>query len=124
MSVKLKEYEDLLANVRHDGQFHSIRDLVQPFDPLVKEVADILIQAPDFIEAAQDFVAEFTVYKEEVGDYWGYPMETLAFRSGDCDDLAILLCSILRNRNAAPRRESSCTPKDDAGIPGHRHPSR
>ena len=95
--MELREYEDLLANVRYDGKLHSIRDLVRPNDPYVKEVAAVLIEAPDFVTASQDFVAEFTVYKEEVGDYWGYPFETLAFRAGDCDDLAILLCSILRN---------------------------
>ncbi len=83
MAPEMKQYEDLLANVRRDGRIHSIRDLVQPFDPLVKEVADVLIQAHDFIEAAQDFVAEFAHYQEEVGDYWGYPFETLAFKSGD-----------------------------------------
>ncbi len=103
MAPEMKQYEDLLANVRRDGRFHSIRDLVQPFDPLVKEVADVLIQAHDFIEAAQDFVAEFAHYQEEVGDYWGYPFETLAFKYGDCDDLAILLCSILRNGISADK---------------------
>lgn len=95
--MELKEYEDLLANVRYDGKLHSIRDLVRPDDPDVKEVADVLIQWPDFITASQDFVAAFTVYREEVGDYWARPAETLASRAGDCDDLAILLCSILRN---------------------------
>ncbi|KKK64944.1 hypothetical protein LCGC14_2979100 [marine sediment metagenome] len=103
MAPELKQYEDLLANVRRDRQFHSIRNLVQPDDPNVKEVADVLIQAPDFIEAAQDFVAEFASYQEEVGDYWGFPFETLAFKYGDCDDLAILLCSILRNGISADK---------------------
>ncbi len=93
----LRQYGDLLANVRRNGIYHPIRSLVQPDDPTVKEVADVLIQTRGFIDAAQDFVFSFTPYQEEVGDYWGYPMETLAFRGGDCDDLSILLCSILRN---------------------------
>jgi len=93
----LQQYADLLANVRRDGNYHSIRDLVRPHDPLVAEVADVLIQSDDFIGAAQDFVDSFTTYQDEIGDYWGYPMETLAFKGGDCDDKAILLCSILRN---------------------------
>jgi transglutaminase-like putative cysteine protease len=93
----LTQYEDLLANVRYDGRFHSIRDLVQPHDPLVMELADVVSQDPDFIEAAQEFVDSFTTYEEEIGDYWAYPWETLALRAGDCDDKAILLCSILRN---------------------------
>ena len=103
MAPEMKQYEDLLANVRHDGRFHSIRDLIRPDDTYVKEVADILLQAPDFIEASQDFVAEFADYTEEIGDYWSYPIETLAFKSGDCDCLAILLCSILRNGLPADR---------------------
>jgi hypothetical protein len=36
---KLTEYDDLLADVRWNGRFHSIRNLVQPNDPLVKELA-------------------------------------------------------------------------------------
>lgn len=109
----LKQYGDLLANVRRDGIFHPIRYLIQPDDPLVKEVADVLVQSKDFIGAAQDFVSSISPYQEEVGDYWAYPFETLAFASAwrslilegekisppssDCDDKAILLCSILRN---------------------------
>jgi len=103
MAPEMKQYEDLLANVRRDGRFHSIRDLVRPDDPYVKEVAAVLLQAPDFIEASQDFVAEFADYSEEIGDYWSYPIETLAFKWGDCDCLAILLCSILRNGISADR---------------------
>jgi len=93
----LKQYQDLLADVRGDGQYHSVRSLVQPDDPDVQEVADVLIQGNDFISAAQDFVSAFTIYKSEIGDYWSTPDEVLLNRSGDCDCLAILLCSILRN---------------------------
>ncbi len=94
---KIKRYDDLLADVRHDGQHHSIRSLVLPDDPDVRDVARVLAEAHDFINTAQEFVNSFTTYRSEVGDYWRIPSETLAARSGDCDDLAILLCSILRN---------------------------
>lgn len=94
---KLRQYDDLLANVRYDGKFHSIRSLIQPDDPEVKEIAAVLAQAPDFIEASQEFVNSFTSYRSEVGDFWRIPSETLELRAGDCDDLSILLCSILRN---------------------------
>jgi hypothetical protein len=63
----------------------------------VQDIANVLIQKGDFIANAQDFVNQFTTYENEIGDYWGTPSETLAFRYGDCDDKAILLCSILRN---------------------------
>jgi len=93
----IKEYGDLMANVRHDGNYHSVRSLVQPDDPEVRQLARVLVQAPDFIHVAQEFVNSFTTYQEEVGDYWATPAETLGAQAGDCDDKAILLCSILRN---------------------------
>lgn len=96
-----KAYSDLMADVRYDNRLHSIRSLVQPGDPTVKKVADILVNAPDFVAAAQDFVNSFTRYAHEPGDYWSIPDEALSheltrFRS-DCDCKSILLCSILRN---------------------------
>lgn len=94
---KIKRYDDLLADVRNDGRFHSIRTLVQPDGLEVRDVARVLVQAPDFVNAAQTFVNSFTTYGSEVGDYWGTPAETLAAQAGDCDCLAILLCSMLRN---------------------------
>ncbi|MDD4986059.1 MAG: hypothetical protein PHQ43_09760 [Dehalococcoidales bacterium] len=113
MEPRLTEYDDLLADVRRDGKFHPIRSLVQPFDPEVAEVAQYLHQTTDFVTSAQDFVHQFTIYRAEVSDYWRTPAETLSLFNrfwpqlreygsaelpeSDCDDMAILLCSILRN---------------------------
>lgn len=94
---RLRLFDQLGANVRYDGVYHPIRSLVQPADPQVQEIARVLAQAPDFLEAAQEFVNSFTSYRSEAGDYWRTPAETLAARNGDCDCLGILLCSILRN---------------------------
>ena len=95
---KIKRYDDLLADVRHDQKHHSIRSLVQVDDPEVREIARVLVQATDFISGAQEFVNSFTTYGSEVGDFWRTPSETLEKQTGvDCDDSAILLCSILRN---------------------------
>ena len=94
---RFSEFYELMAKVRHDGKYHSIKSLVQPDDPTVREVARVLVQADDFIKAAQEFVDSFTTYQREVGDYWTTPSEILAARAGDCDDKAILLVSILRN---------------------------
>ena len=93
----LKQYYDLLVTTRGDNKLHSARDLVQPDEMMVKTLAQILQQAPDPIAAAQDFVHSFTEYLYEEIDYWAIPGETLSYRAGDCDDKAILLCSILRN---------------------------
>ncbi|GAI56328.1 unnamed protein product [marine sediment metagenome] len=80
---------------------------MQVDDEEVREIARILVQAEDFVGAAHDFVASFTSYRREIGDYWATPGETLQAQtlrreegiefSCDCDDMAILLCSILRN---------------------------
>ena len=96
-SGQISVYADLLANVRYDGKYHSVKSLVQPDDPVVRDVARELVQSNDFIGAAQEFVDSFTTYQKEVGDYWTVPGEILADRAGDCDDKAILLTSILRN---------------------------
>lgn len=94
---QLRLYDDLLARVRYDGKYHPIKSLVNPDEPEVREVARVLVQAPDFIEAVQEFVNTFTVYEREQGDYWATPAEVLSARAGDCDDLAILTTSLLRN---------------------------
>jgi hypothetical protein len=98
---KLGQYYDLAADVRYKNSHIPIRQLVQPDDPEVKEIAGILHQAPDFIDAACEFVNSFTTYGLEEGDYWRTPAESLAKAAAeegiDCDDSAILLCSLLRN---------------------------
>lgn len=97
-------YDDLLADVRYDGNYHSVRSLVQIDDSEVREIARVLAQAPDFIEAAQEFVNTFTTYRGEVGDYWELPSETLADRAADCDGKAILLASLLRAGGIPPEK--------------------
>lgn len=111
----LKQYYDLKADVRYNG-YQSIRQLIQPEDPEVREIARVLMQADDFLAAAQDFVNSFTTYKRELGDFWAMPWEMLAARAGDCDDKAILLCSILRNY--IPPEDVFCAIGDWAGE-GH-----
>jgi hypothetical protein len=66
----MHQFQDLLADVRDDGQYHSIRELIQPNEETVQEVADVLIQGKDFIADAQDFVHIFTKYKDEFGHFW------------------------------------------------------
>lgn len=96
-SGRIELFSDLLADVRYDKQYHSVKGLVQPDDPTVRDVARVLVQADDFSKAAQEFVNTFTTYEKEVGDYWTTPAEILEVQAGDCDDKGILLCSILRN---------------------------
>ena len=94
---KLKFYQELLANVRNDGEYLAIRSLVQVDDPEVKEIARVLVQSDDFLHASHEFVHTFTNYQREIGDFWGTPAESLESRYLDCDCMAILLASLLRN---------------------------
>jgi hypothetical protein len=80
----LKQYQDLLANVRQDGFYHSIRSLIQPNDPEIAEVADVLIQYNDFVALSQDMLNDFYLYTPEAGDFWNYPWEILHDKAGDC----------------------------------------
>lgn len=55
---------------------------------------------PNWI-ALRDWVGKNLLYKSDsevhgVSDYWQFAKETLGLRTGDCEDCAILLCSLLR----------------------------
>ena len=91
----LQQYDDLLANVRHDGKYHHIRSLVQPQDAEVMAIAVILSQSPDFVAACQNFVDSFTTYASEVGDFWAIPEETMTPHCPLCDNIALLPSSEL-----------------------------
>lgn len=94
--MALKLYNEILADVRRNG-LCPVKSLVQPDDVEVRRVASVLAQAENPVAAAQEFIHSFTEYLHEEGDYWSTPGETFEREAGDCDCLAIALCSILRN---------------------------
>jgi hypothetical protein len=51
-------------------------------------------------DAIRNWVVDNIDYKSDQGqwggDYWQTPEETLSYRTGDCEDFAILLCSLFR----------------------------
>lgn len=82
-----------LVDVRYFGWL-DIRDFVQPTNPDV--VALYHKYGPDYW-SLYDFVCRAISYRSDFGEYWYFPEETLASKQGDCEDSAILLCSLLQN---------------------------
>ena len=53
----------------------------------------------EFVQEAYNLVSQLTVYSEDIGEVPRWPIETLTEGRGDCEDLTILLASLLK---AAP----------------------
>jgi len=75
--------------VRHFGEWHELREFVQPFDPST-------VGAHADTWSCLDWVCRNIRYKEDVGEFWQFPSETLATREDDCEEHAFLLVSMLR----------------------------
>jgi len=92
--------------LRYGMTEHEIRSHITPYCPSVqKALRDILGEPPyqpsrDGFDSIRDWVAysiEYMCDHERWGeDYWQTPAETLLYSTGDCEDFAILLCSLLR----------------------------
>lgn len=78
---------------------------ITPDDPAVKEFLQDILQSEavafnDF-EKLRDQVSSYISYQYDqdihgASEYWQLPSETIELRTGDCEDFAILLCSLLR----------------------------
>ena len=95
-----------------DGDVLSLRYFVTPDDPsVIKYTRDVLVQARDslanvnrsleqFVKARvliDTFAGRLTYIGDprQSADYVQYPAETLAMRSGDCDDMTVCFASLL-----------------------------
>lgn len=67
--------------------------------------SEIKVKVPDDLgraSCALSFVQSYVIWRSDmsmhgVSDYWQLPDETLASRMGDCEDSAVLYCSILKS---------------------------
>ena len=95
--------EDTAIMLRHMPDVY-ISKTVMADDPAVKAVADCIMASfvtdVERAEVALDMVSSQIEYITDVeahgrNDYWQLPYETLRLGTGDCEDQAILLVSIL-----------------------------
>lgn len=88
-------YQDgqYLVSVRYPGQWHELRDFVQPSNP---DVVAIYSQIGPDVWGCLDFVCRDISYRRDIGEFWQTPSETLK-GYGDCEDSSILLTSLLKN---------------------------
>ncbi len=81
-----------LVSVRYPGQWHDIREFVQPHNP---DVLAVYSQYGPDPWSLYDFVCRDIDYRQDIGEFWQTPSETLR-GIGDCEDTAILLTSLIR----------------------------
>lgn len=89
-------YEDgqYLVSVRYPGQWHDIREFIQPHKlGVVAFYSDV---GPD-VWGCLDLVCHNISYRQDIGEFWQFPSETIWRGMGDCEDSSILACSLLRN---------------------------
>lgn len=88
------------------GYPESMKLYITPDDPAIQAAVDDILNEPwtwgysDF-EALRTWVADHITYIHDIDvygqrDYWQLPSETLDLRTGDCEDFAILFCTLLR----------------------------
>lgn len=82
-----------LVKVRYPGQWHDIRDFVQPHNP---DVVAVYTQIGPDPWALYDFVCRNIDYRLDFGEFWAFPSEVLAREKADCEDTSNLLTSLLR----------------------------
>jgi len=89
-------YQDgqILVAVRYPGQWNYLQDFVQPENPDVLTISSQY--GPDYW-ALYDWVCSEIQYRADPHEFFQFPSETIARRLGDCEDSALLTCSLLRN---------------------------
>lgn len=81
------------VSVRYPGQWHDLRQFVQPDNP---DVIAVYSQIGPGVWGSLQWVCSEINYRRDWGEFFQWPSETIARRWGDCEDSAILLTSLIR----------------------------
>ena len=89
-------------NREGDPNPHDVREFVTPNEPLVRDLAEYFVPTPgqSVFELAEDvtkWVYDNISYVLIGIEHWLYPVEVFDFGYADCQGMANLGCSILRN---------------------------
>ena len=109
MEIPERDYEDSMhrSELRQPTVFcHAPAYLIESDNPYVKKVAEHILEctedASDYVKvtAALWFVQSAILYTSDqdlygCNEFWATPTETLYLHRGDCEDTAVLLCSVL-----------------------------
>lgn len=68
---------------------------------------------------ALTWISEHITYKEDIGDRWQLPSETLRLGTGDCEDLAVLFMSALKAQGIESKAIGIIVDWNPAGKEGH-----
>jgi predicted transglutaminase-like cysteine proteinase len=101
---------------------------ITPNDPVVKEFLQDTLNSEalafnDF-ERLRNRVSSYISYQSDqdihgVSEYWQLPSETIKLRTGDCEDFAILLCSLLRAYGVPPDQAYVAVGYEEGQTHGH-----
>lgn len=116
------EYEQIRYQINHRAQHYDVDNFITPDDALVQQIINQITggwsDPSDWdeywkdIKALYDWVVHNIAYDYDglfpvlpstlsgdvdyITEMWQFPNETLSLERGDCEDMAILLCSLVR----------------------------
>jgi len=82
------DYEDLTGENSYETAWNKLRDVASCIDLSVSDAPEVKI------EEILAFLNENIHYELEINDVFLAPIETLGFKSGDCDDFSILAAAL------------------------------